>query len=76
MEELYSIMRDFLEVEYHQKSLLHLLNAAEDAYSGENQEEVRLLAHGIKYYLNALQEELNSAIHRMDSYMAEKTVDQ
>lgn len=28
MEELYSIMRDFLEVEYNQESLLCLLRAA------------------------------------------------
>lgn len=75
MEELYAIMRDFLEVEYHQKALLHLLHAAEDACGGESQEETRLLAHGTKYYLKALQEELKSAIHRMDLYIAEKTTD-
>lgn len=39
MEELYSIMRDLLEVEYNQESLLRLLRAAEAAYSDEKQEE-------------------------------------
>lgn len=44
MEELYSIMRDFLEVEYHQKSLLYVLDSLETAYSGEQQEEIKLLS--------------------------------
>ena len=39
MEELYSIMRDFLEVEYNQESLLCLLEAAEAAYAGKEQAE-------------------------------------
>ena len=43
MEELYSIMRDFLEVEYNQESLICLLKAAEAAYSGENQIKAKLL---------------------------------
>ena len=37
MEELYSIMRDLLEVEYNQESLLCLLGAAEAAYIDEEQ---------------------------------------
>lgn len=37
MEELYSIMRDFLEVEYNQESLLRLLRAAEATYNDEKQ---------------------------------------
>ena len=41
MEELYSIMRDFLEVEYNQESLLRLLRAAEAAYSDKKQEEAK-----------------------------------
>ena len=32
MNELYAIMRDFLEVSYHQEALIHLLKAAEAAY--------------------------------------------
>lgn len=71
MEELYSIMRDFLEVEYNQKSLLCLLRAAEAAYSGEKEENAKLIANSTKYYLQALQEELKAAINRMDSYIAE-----
>lgn len=71
MEELYSIMRDFLEVEYNQESLLCLLRAAEAAYSGEKEAEVKLIANSTKYYLKALQGELKAAINRMDSYVAE-----
>lgn len=71
MEELYSIMRDFLEVEYNQESLLCLLRAAEAAYSGEKEAEVKLIANSTKYYLKALQGELKAAINRMDSYIAE-----
>lgn len=68
MEELYSIMRDFLEVEYNQESLLCLLKAAKAAYSGEKE---NLIANSAKFYLQALQEELKVAINRLDSYIAE-----
>lgn len=71
MEELYSIMRDFLEVKYNQESLVCLLKAAEAAYSDEKQEEAKLIANSTKFYLQALQEELKAAINRMDSYIAE-----
>ncbi|WP_101876507.1 hypothetical protein [Lachnoclostridium edouardi] len=72
MEELYSIMRDLLEVEYNQESLLRLLRAAEAAYSDKKQEEAKCLANCTKYYLRALQKELQTAISRLDSYIAEE----
>lgn len=71
MEELYSIMRDFLEVEYNQEALLCLLKAAEAAYTGEKQEEAKLIANSTKYYLQALQRELKVAINKMDIYITE-----
>ncbi len=71
MEELYAIMRDFLEVEHNQESLLCLLKAAEASYTDEEQREAKLLVNGAKYYLQALQEEIRAAINRMDSYIAE-----
>lgn len=51
MEELYSIMRDLLEVEYHQESFICLLKAAEAGYTEENQAEARLLADSAEFYL-------------------------
>ena len=69
MEELYTIMRDFLEVEYNQESLLCLLKAAEAAYTGKEQAEAKLIANSTKYYLKALQEEIKAAINRLDSYI-------
>ena len=71
MEELYSIMRDFLEVEYNQESFICLLKAVEVTCTGEKQEEARLIANSAKVYLKGLQEELRAAISRMDSYIAE-----
>lgn len=71
MEELYSIMRDFLEVEYNQESLLCLLEAVEAAYTGKEQAEAKLIANSTKYYLQALQKELKAVINRLDSYIAE-----
>ena len=71
MEELYSIMRDFLEVEYNQESLLYLLKAVEAANTGKEQAEAKLIANSTKYYLQALQEEIKAAINRLDSYIAE-----
>ncbi|MDE7252246.1 MAG: hypothetical protein K2O32_04810 [Acetatifactor sp.] len=68
MEELYSIMRDFLEVEYNQESLLCLLRAAKAAYCSEKED---LIVNSAKFYLQALQEELKVAINRLDSYIAE-----
>ena len=71
MEELYSIMGDFLEVEYNQESLLCLLKAAEAAYGGEKEGKAKLIANSAKFYLQALQEELKAAINKMDYYIAE-----
>lgn len=71
MEELYSVMSDFLEVEYNQESLLCLLKAAEFAYSIEKQEDAQLIANSTKYYVQTLQRELRSAISRLDSYIAQ-----
>ena len=71
MEELYSIMRDFLEVEYNQESLICLLKTAEAAYTGKERVEAKLIANSAKYYLEALQEEIKAAINRLDSYIAE-----
>ncbi len=72
MEELYSIMRDFLEVEHNQESLLCLLKAAEAAYSSEERAETEMIINSTKYYLIALQKELKAVIRRLDSYIAEK----
>lgn len=71
MKELYSIMRNFLEVEYNQESLVCLLKAAEAAYSGEKETEAKLITNSAKYYLQALQKELKAAINRLDSYITE-----
>ena len=71
MEELYSIMRDFLEVEYHQESFVCLLKAAEDAYNSEKERKAKLIANSAKFYLQASQEELKAAINRLDSYITE-----
>ena len=71
MKELYSFMRDFLEVEYNQESLLCILRSAEAAYSSEKEEKAKLIANSTKYYLQALQEEIKAAINRLDSYIAE-----
>ena len=71
MEELYSIMRDFLEVEYNQESIVCLLKAAEATYTAENHVETKLLANGVKVYIKGLQKDLKASINRMDSYIAE-----
>lgn len=76
MEELYLIMRDFLEVEYNQESLLCLLKVAEAVYTGGEQEEAKLIANSTKYYLKALQKELKAAIGRLDLYIAENAKEQ
>ena len=71
MEELYSIMRDFLEVEYNLESLVCLLKTTEVSYTGKEQAEAKLIANSTKYYLQALQGEMKAAIGRLDSYIAE-----
>ena len=72
MEELYLIMRDFLEVQYHQKSILCVLNILEDAYSEEEQAEMKMTIHVLKTYIESLQEETKKAINRFDTYIAER----
>lgn len=54
LEELYSIMRDFLEVEYNQESLVCLLRAAEAAYTGKEQAEAKLIAKQYKILFTSL----------------------
>ena len=71
MEELYAIMRGFLETEYNLESLSCLLNAAEATFANEKQEDARMVANGAKYYLKAVQEELKASIGRMDTYIAQ-----
>ncbi len=71
MEELYSIMRGLLEVEYNQKSLLHIIKQLEKKCGMEQKEEVQLIVNGTKYYLETLQVDLKKSINRMDKYIAE-----
>lgn len=72
MEQLYSIMREFLEVEYHQESLVHILNAIETAYGEDEQGEVKWIVNGIKYYLKDMQTEFRTTVNRLDTYIAER----
>ena len=72
MEELYSIMRNFLEVQYHQNSILCVLDTLEDAYSEEEQAEIKMTIHVLKTYIKSLQEETKTAINRFDTYIAER----
>lgn len=69
MNELYSIMRDFLEIEYNHKSLLHILKILEEAYTSAHQNEAALTTNAAKNYLKGLQGELKTAINRLDCYL-------
>ena len=71
MEELYSIMRDLLEVEYNQKSLFHIIKLLETNCSTEQKEDVQMIVNGVKFYLEALQMDLKKSINRIDKYLAE-----
>ena len=72
MQELYSIMRELLEVEYKQKSLHYIMKMLEKAYVQEEERgENDLIVSGISYYLAALHKDLGIAICRLDSYIAE-----
>lgn len=72
MQELYTIMRELLEVEYHQKSLRYITKMLETAYDQEGVDEKNSLAvSGINYYLTVLHRDLGDAISRLDNYIAE-----
>ncbi|MCX4321669.1 MAG: hypothetical protein OSJ59_01755 [Lachnospiraceae bacterium] len=71
MQELYSIMRELLEVEYNQKSLRYMMKMLEAAYGQEDLGKENLIVSGIGYYLTVLHRDLKSAIGRLDSYIAE-----
>ena len=71
MQELNSIMRDLLEVEYNQESLRFLLGEVEVVCNDKEQKEAKLIANSAKYYLSALQDELKTSISRLDLYIAE-----
>lgn len=72
MQELYSIMRELLEVEYNQNALRYIMEMLEAAYG---QEEIQgkgdLIVSGIGYYLAVLHKDLETAISRLDRYIAE-----
>ena len=70
MEELYSIMRDLLELEYNQESLLYVLETLETAYEEPEQRDLKRIVNYMKGGVNSLQTELNKAIRRMDGYLA------
>lgn len=70
MQELYSIMRELLEVEYKQKSLRYIVRMLEKAYEQE-EEKGDLIVNGIGYYLTALHNDLKITIGRLDRYIAE-----
>lgn len=76
MKELYSIMRELLEVEYNQQSLLYIIERLEAAYDIEERATSDLVVNGIRYYLTILQEELGIAIRRLDDYIAERAKQQ
>ncbi|MDE6213509.1 MAG: hypothetical protein K2M70_08580 [Lachnospiraceae bacterium] len=72
MQELYSIMRELLEVEYNQKSLHNIMRMLGKAYEQEEEcEKSDLIVNGIGYYLASLHRDLGIAIGRLDSYIAE-----
>jgi len=72
MQELYSIMRELLEVEYNQKSLRYIMRMLEAAYGQEEGwEKSSLIVNGVSYYLATLHRDLETAIGRLDSYIAE-----
>ena len=71
MEELYSIMRELLEVEYNQESLRYIIKMLEAAYGQEDQGKENLIVSGVGYYLAVLHRDLGTAINRLDSYIAE-----
>ena len=63
-------MRNLLEVEYNQKSLLYILKLLEKDCSGDQKEEMRLIVNCAKYYLEAVQMDMKKSINRMDNYIA------
>ncbi|MCI9344915.1 MAG: hypothetical protein HFI56_01485 [Lachnospiraceae bacterium] len=71
MQELYSIMRELLEVEYNQESLRYIIKMLEAAYGQEDQGKENLIVSGVGYYLAVLHRDLGTAINRLDSYIAE-----
>lgn len=71
MDELYAIMRDLLEVEYNQQSLLWILQAVEATESPEMGEDVKYITNSVRYYLEAVQKELREGINRLDDYALE-----
>ena len=71
MQELYSIMRELLEVEYNQESLRYIIKMLEAAYGQEDQGKENLIVSGVGYYLAVLHRDLGTAINRLDSYIEE-----
>lgn len=68
MEKLYSIMEEFLDVEYNQKSLLFTVKVLEAAFSLDEESDTRFVVNAIKCYLEAIEKQMRAAINRLDNY--------
>lgn len=64
-------MRDLLDIEYNQESLLHILSILDKAYNETESKEAASVTNTVKYYLKDLQCELRTCISRIDNYLAE-----
>lgn len=67
--ELYGILRDFMEVRHTLESLLRMLKVVECAYEQESKDIYMITA--VRFYLEAVHRELDASIHRFDRYMVQ-----
>lgn len=71
MEELYSVMEGLLELEYKQKAFIQMLQAAEVAYSlQEEQEKMRMLTDSAKWQMESCKADVRHIIRKLDEYIA------
>lgn len=68
MRELYTILDEFLNVEYKQRALLNMIKSVEKQYEESDNEEIRLLISLIKWQIESQQKELLTAISKLDVY--------
>ena len=70
MKSLYSIMDEFLKVEYDVKALLTVLAIMEGG-CGEEKEEVKCIINVLEGYLKLVEGEVHTAIGSLDKFIVE-----
>ncbi len=69
MKELYEIMKNLLDIEYKQKSLICLIQRLDAAYESEEQRELKMLLLNMSILMRSVKDDMRITIEELDNYI-------